>query len=136
MTSILEALRGFAREGQILTDEPMSRHTTFRLGGPADVLFMPDSAEQVARALEAARALGTPVLVIGNGSNLLVRDGGVRGLVVALGEAYSDVSREGMSSRPRPAPRWRGWRRSPRPADWRDWSSPRASRVRWAAAAR
>ena len=95
MTSILEVLRGFVREGQILTDEPMSRHTTFRLGGPADVLFMPDSAEQVARALEAARALGTPVLVIGNGSNLLVRDGGVRGLVVALGEAYSDVSRVG-----------------------------------------
>ena len=88
---LIAALRAFAREEQLLTDEPMARHTTFRVGGPADVMLMPESAEQVVAALDAARACGVPALVIGNGSNLLVRDGGIRGLVVALGERFARV---------------------------------------------
>ena len=46
MNQLIAALRAFAREDQILVDEPMSRHTTFRVGGPADVLFLPESAGQ------------------------------------------------------------------------------------------
>ena len=95
MERIIESLSGFAREDQILLNEPMSRHTTFRVGGSADVMFMPESGEQVARALAAARDAGAAAYVIGNGSNLIVRDGGVRGLVIALGEGMSAVSREG-----------------------------------------
>ena len=95
MKALTEALRAFARPEQILLDEPMARHTTFRVGGPADVMFFPASAEQITAALEAAAGLGVPALVIGNGSNLLVRDGGIRGLVVALGEGYSAVACEG-----------------------------------------
>ena len=93
MTSLLEKLRAIAREDQILENEPMSRRTTFRVGGPADVVFLPESAEQVVRALEAARETDVPSLVIGNGSNLLVRDGGIRGLVIILGEGMAAIAR-------------------------------------------
>ena len=96
MTSIIETLRAMARADQILENEPMSRHTTFRVGGPADVMFLPSSADEVVRALEAAKAAGVPAIVIGNGSNLLVRDGGLRGLVVAMGDGFSAITREGM----------------------------------------
>ena len=92
---LMDALSGFAREEQILVDEPMSRHTTFRVGGPADVMFLPESGEEVAAALAAAKAAGAACYVVGNGSNLLVRDGGIRGLVIALGEGMSAVTREG-----------------------------------------
>ena len=93
MSSIVERLRAIAREDQILENEPMSRHTTFRVGGPADVMFLPESPEQVTTAIEYARAEGVPLLVIGNGSNLLVKDGGIRGLVIALGEGMAAIAR-------------------------------------------
>ena len=95
MNQLIAALRAFAREDQILVDEPMSRHTTFRVGGPADVLFLPERADQVRLALEAARTADVPAIVIGNGSNLLVRDKGIRGLVIALGEGFSEVRFDG-----------------------------------------
>ncbi len=95
MKKIVEALLSFAQPSQLLENEPMSRHTTFRVGGPADVLFMPRGPEEVRRALDAAREAGVPAVVIGNGSNLIVRDGGIRGLVIALGEGMSRVERDG-----------------------------------------
>ena len=93
--ALLASLRAVAREDQILLNEPMSRRTTFRVGGPADVLFLPEGEEQLIEALNAARTADVPVLVIGNGSNLLVRDGGIRGLVVALGEGMASIARVG-----------------------------------------
>ena len=95
MTPLIEKLRAMAREDQILFNEPMSRHTTFRVGGPADVMFLPESAEQVVGAIEAAKAENIPVMVVGNGSNLLVLDGGIRGLVIALGEGFAAIARVG-----------------------------------------
>lgn len=70
----------------------MSRYTTLRLGGPADVLVQIASVEQLSSAYAAARDAGAEVRVLGNGSNLLIRDGGVRGLVLQLGELFSEVS--------------------------------------------
>ena len=95
MTNLLNKLRAMAREDQILQNEPMSRHTTFKVGGPADVMFLPESEDQVVAAIEAAKAEGVPIQVIGNGSNLLVRDGGIRGLVIALGEGIAAIARAG-----------------------------------------
>ncbi|MBQ8110388.1 MAG: UDP-N-acetylmuramate dehydrogenase [Clostridia bacterium] len=95
MTELLARLNELAQPGQILTDEPMSRHTTFRVGGPADMFFMPSSGAQVALAIAAAKRAGADCVVIGNGSNLVVRDGGIRGLVIALGEGMARVLREG-----------------------------------------
>ena len=94
MQHLLNTLRKIAPE-RVLENAPMSRYTTFRVGGPADVLFLPASVEELRTALAAAKAEGVPVCLIGNGSNLIVRDGGIRGLVIALGEPFSEVRVEG-----------------------------------------
>ena len=95
----IEKLYAFAPRARVLENEPLARHTTFRVGGPADVLFLPESAEELRRAMELAREAGEDCLVIGNGSNLLVRDGGVRGLVIKLAGPMSGISVEGNSIR-------------------------------------
>ena len=90
--ALLERLHTLATDEQILVNEPMA---TMRVGGPADVLFLPDSIEEVAKALAWAGELGVPALLMGNGSNLIVRDGGVRGLVISLGERFSRIRVQG-----------------------------------------
>ena len=95
----IEKLYAFAPRARVLENEPLARHTTFRVGGPADVLFLPESAQELQRAMELAREAGEDCLVIGNGSNLLVRDGGVRGLVIKLAGPMSGISVEGTSIR-------------------------------------
>lgn len=95
----IEKLYAFAPRARVLENEPLARHTTFRVGGPADVLFLPKSAQELQRAMELAREAGEDCLVIGNGSNLLVRDGGVRGLVIKLAGPMSGVSVEGTAIR-------------------------------------
>jgi len=71
-------------EGEVLYDEPMSRHTSYKIGGPADVMVCPRSAEGIQASLRVAREHRVPVFILGGGSNLLVRDGGLRGLVLNL----------------------------------------------------
>lgn len=70
---------------EVRLDEPMSRHTTLRLGGPADVWARPGDVESLRTLLAAADAGGVPVTFVGSGTNLLVRDGGIRGVVINLG---------------------------------------------------
>ncbi len=79
---------------EILVDEPMKRHTTFRIGGNADFFISPDS-KQLKQALLLAKQEGIPVTIIGNGSNLLVKDGGIRGLVIEIGKRMSGIARDG-----------------------------------------
>nr|MBR4281693.1 UDP-N-acetylmuramate dehydrogenase [Clostridia bacterium] len=62
----------------------MARYTTLHLGGPADILVSPDRPEQIPLVLQTAHELDVPVIIIGNGSNLLVKDGGIRGLVLRM----------------------------------------------------
>ncbi|HSG97629.1 MAG TPA: UDP-N-acetylmuramate dehydrogenase [Woeseiaceae bacterium] len=75
-------------QGELRYDEPMSRHTSWRVGGPADVLFRPASVEDLAAFL-AHLDQDTPVFWHGVGSNLLVRDGGIRGVVVSASRALA-----------------------------------------------
>ncbi len=93
--ALIERLRTISAPEQLLLNEPMALHTSFRVGGPADIFYMPDSPEQLSMAFKWAEALNVPALLIGNGSNLIVRDGGLRGLVIALGERYSRIRVEG-----------------------------------------
>lgn len=79
----------------VLVNEPMSRHTTLKLGGPADYLAFPRSEEEIAGLFEEADRNGIPVTVIGHGSNLLVLDGGIRGLVICIGKNMRKITREG-----------------------------------------
>lgn len=94
MNGLWETLWNMSEPGQLLRDEPMSRHTTFRIGGPADMMFFPAMEQQIALAIRLALDYHIPYTVIGNGSNLIVRDGGVIGLVIALGERFSHISIE------------------------------------------
>ncbi len=81
-------------EGRVLRDEPMSRHTSWRVGGPADVWFTPRDVEDLSSFL---RALPTQVAVtwVGLGSNLLVRDGGIRGAVISVHGILNALERVG-----------------------------------------
>ncbi len=82
-------------EAVVMFDEPMARHTTWRIGGPADVFAVPTNAIQVQQLIAVSKDNGIPWLAMGRGSNLLVRDGGIRGLVIALGDALSDCTIDG-----------------------------------------
>jgi len=75
--------------------EPMSRHTTWRIGGPADVLVEPESRAQLRAGLEAARRAGVPSAVIGRGSNLLFADEGFRGAVFQVGRKMDAIAVDG-----------------------------------------
>ena len=68
----------------IKTGALMSRYTTLHLGGPADMMVSPTTSEQIRLLLTEAKRLNIPVTIVGNGSNLLVRDGGIRGLVIRM----------------------------------------------------
>lgn len=76
---------------QILTNEPMSRHTTFRIGGPADYFIMPGTAEELAQVIRLCREAVMPFYIMGNGSNLLVGDKGYRGAVIQIFKRMNEV---------------------------------------------
>ena len=73
----------------------MARYTTFHIGGPADVLVNIAAANEIPLALRAAKQAGVPVTLIGNGSNVLVRDGGIRGLVIRIDGSMAAIRQEG-----------------------------------------
>ena len=75
----------------------MSKHISFRVGGPADILVKPSSEDQIKDILTFAKKENIPYLIIGNGSNLLVRDGGIRGIVIKIAENFNDFSIEGTT---------------------------------------
>ena len=80
--------------GSYAEQASMARHTWFGVGGPADVIFSPADASDLGAFLAACPA-GIPVLAIGAGSNLLVRDGGVAGVVISLAENLQAISHDG-----------------------------------------
>ena len=75
----------------VLPDEPMDAHTTFRVGGPADLFVMPSSVEEVKEVLNACDAEGETAYIVGRGSNLLVADAGLRGVVVQLAGNFAQA---------------------------------------------
>ncbi len=79
--------------GRLIANQPLAELTWFRVGGPAQVMFMPDSEDDLAYFLKNLPA-EIPVTVIGLGSNLIVRDGGVPGVVIRLGRGFTDVTIE------------------------------------------
>ena len=77
---------------ELLLEEPMAKHTSFRIGGPADVLAQPGNEAELAELLKRAAHHAVPVTLVGNGSNLLVRDKGIRGLVIKLSNLFSSIT--------------------------------------------
>lgn len=93
--NLADTLRAATSTAQVLEHEPMARHTTMRVGGPAEILFSPASEGELLFAVREAKRAGAPFRIIGNGSNLLVLDGGLPGLTIRLGEAFSKISVDG-----------------------------------------
>ena len=81
---LAQTLRTRRPELELRENEPMSRHTTFRIGGPARLMALPRDRKEAAAAVRAAAELGIRPFFLGNGSNLLVADGGYEGFIVKL----------------------------------------------------
>lgn len=94
MQQVLSALEQ-ADCGTLLPNEPLAPYTTWKIGGPADVLVIPHSKDQLVRTIKVLHELNVPWIKIGKGSNTLVTDRGVRGVVVKLGEGLETLRFEG-----------------------------------------
>ena len=81
----------FYDENDIKIDETLSSYVNFKVGGPADILLIPKSKEQVIKSVEVCKENKIPFYLIGNGSNILVRDGGFRGVVISLKEVNTII---------------------------------------------
>mgnify|MGYP000433416527 CR=1 FL=1 len=86
-------------QGNILADEPLSRHTTWRVGGPAEVFVIPVSLQDVAAVTRYATERGIPLTVLGNGSNVLVGDRGLTGIVLKIGAGLAQIKVNGNKIR-------------------------------------
>ena len=82
-------------QDRILMEEPMKKHTTFRLGGPADFFLCPSDVNQIPEIIHICREEGIPWFVLGNGSNLLVSDQGYRGVVIQIYKNMKQITVEG-----------------------------------------
>ncbi|SCI22339.1 MULTISPECIES: UDP-N-acetylmuramate dehydrogenase [unclassified Romboutsia] len=92
---IYESLLNIIDKNNIKVDEPMKKHISFRVGGPADILVKPQSEEELSAVVKLIKEENIPYLIIGNGSNLLVKDGGIRGIVIELSDNFNDFEING-----------------------------------------
>jgi UDP-N-acetylmuramate dehydrogenase len=81
-----ELFEEFYKSENVIIDAEMKNYVHFRVGGPADILLIPESKDQVIKTIENCREKNIPFYVVGNGSNLLVKDGGLKGVVIKLNE--------------------------------------------------
>lgn len=94
-SAVLETLQSFVPKENIHLQEPMAAHTTFRVGGPADCLIEMQNTEQIRKVQGYLRQIEIPFTVVGNGSNLLVSDGGYRGVILQIGGRMNEIAVEG-----------------------------------------
>ena len=88
----VDEVKAIVGEDRLLLDEPMKLHTTFRIGGNADYFVKPESIEEIKALTECAKRHGIAYYVLGNGSNMLISDEGYRGMIIRLGEEFSDIT--------------------------------------------
>lgn len=91
---LVPLLEGIVGSGNIKVDEPMKMHTSFRVGGPADILVTPVSVSQLSEILKLCKRENVPILVMGNGTNLIVSDNGIRGVVIKIYDNMNGCSVE------------------------------------------
>ena len=83
MSVLTEKLKSICNDKNVLTDEPMKKHTTFKIGGNADVMVFPETAEALRDVIALCKSENARIVILGNGSNVLVDDKGIRGVVVS-----------------------------------------------------
>ena len=93
--NFVNELYKIAGKSNIRVQEPMSAHTTFRIGGPAQYFVMPETVEEIGQLILLCRAEQVPYFLLGQGSNLLVSDAGIEGLVIQLHDKFSDYQIDG-----------------------------------------
>lgn len=91
----IEDMSKYIDVSKIRINEPMSNHTTFKLGGVADVLVMPQTTEELVACIKYAKKEDMPITIVGNGSKLLVLDGGIRGMVIKLASKFASATFDG-----------------------------------------
>ena len=89
-----DQLKKFLKPDQFIFDAPMSEHTTFKIGGTADVLIFPSTLEEVVELVKIIADSKIPLTIIGNGSNVLVRDKGIRGAVIKFNGKFAQIKRD------------------------------------------
>lgn len=82
-------------KGRVLLDEPMKDHTSFKIGGPVDVMILPKMVDEISTAVKLCKENNIDFYIIGNGTNLLVSDKGIRGVVIKISEDFSQVKVNG-----------------------------------------
>ncbi|MDO5134930.1 MAG: UDP-N-acetylmuramate dehydrogenase [Eubacteriales bacterium] len=97
--NLIEKMRQLLGEERVLLGELMSRHTTFRIGGPADLFLLPKTGEDIRQIVKCCQEEGEPYFILGNGSNLLVSDEGYRGVVIQAFRNFSGIQVEGTCIR-------------------------------------
>lgn len=95
MNRIEALIRDIVPKENIYINEPMKNHSTFRIGGPADILAKPSDIKEIKDVYMACQAENEPCYIIGNGSNVLVSDDGIRGVVILLLDNYERIRVEG-----------------------------------------
>ena len=96
---IIKCFNDLLGEEKVRISEPMNRHTTFRIGGPADYFLLPSTAEEVKKILEICKEKELPYFILGNGSNLLGSDEGYCGVIIQLYRNYGGITVEGTDIR-------------------------------------
>lgn len=95
MEQLIQKLQSVLGEEGLLLKELMKEHTTFRVGGAADLFLMPKNAQELKESISVLKQYEVPFLIIGNGSNLLVRDKGIRGAVIQMYQRMNAITLEG-----------------------------------------
>lgn len=90
-----KSLLSEANVGAVLWNEPLAKYTTWKIGGPADCLVVPENKEQLAELVALLHAHRIPWTQLGRGSNMLVSDKGIRGAVIKLGQGFEEFRFEG-----------------------------------------
>lgn len=94
-TTFEEALYQIIDKERVLLEEPMRKHTTFRVGGPAEYFVMPENTEEVQKVVSLCKEQEVPYFILGNGSNLLVSDQGIRGVVIQIFRSMNHIFVQG-----------------------------------------
>lgn len=92
---VIRTLQDMAGAENVLQGEPMAKHTTFRIGGPADAFVQIESTEALANVLQYLEKIEIPYMILGNGSNLLMDDAGYRGVIIEIADKMNEVRVEG-----------------------------------------
>ena len=88
---MFKSFKEVIKQGKVLIDEPMKKHTSFKIGGPVDILVVPGNLDEILQAVKVCKSHDVDFRIIGNGSNLLVKDKGIRGIAIKIADNFKNI---------------------------------------------